>query len=83
MSTRKYLRGIARARMERDGVVHVNSYLGPNWRNITNAYPGFHGKKKQKRGSMQPILIYPMPPLGVGRRKIRKKELRKIRRSFT
>lgn len=60
MSTRKHLRNIARGQMERDGVSHINRYLGANWRNITHAYPGFRGEKRQKRGSQQRILIYRM-----------------------
>lgn len=56
MSTRKHLRNLARARMEREGVQRVNRYLGPNWRRVMQVYPKFIGKKRP--GSNQPILIY-------------------------
>lgn len=59
MSSRKYLRGIARAKLERQGAGEVNRRMGRGWRKIMNAYPGFRGKKRQKPGSSQPILIYP------------------------
>lgn len=61
MSMRKYLRAQAKGTLERRGVSRINSRIAMNWRQIVNAYPGFHGKKRQKPGSSQPILRYPAP----------------------
>ena len=58
MSTRKYLRGMARATMVKNGVEKPNKHLASYWRRIMHAHPEFHGKKKQHRGSKQPVIIY-------------------------
>lgn len=55
---RKLLRSMARAELERQGCSNVNKNLGSSWREITGAYPGFKGQKKQRKGSKQPILCY-------------------------
>lgn len=61
MSMRKYLRGLAKAKMERNGVTKINRRMSYSWRKEIGAYPGFDGKKRQKKGSKQFVLRYPIP----------------------
>ena len=59
---RKLLRSMAKAEARRRGWAKINSRMAwGQWRDLIGAYPGFHGKKKQKKGSRQPILKYPAP----------------------
>lgn len=56
---RKLLRAMARAEMERRGYSKVNRRMDMGrWREIVKAHPGFYGKKRQRKGSRQPILRY-------------------------
>ena len=56
---RKLLRAMAKAKMERRGYSKVNRRMDMGrWREIVKAHPGFHGKKRQRKGSRQPILRY-------------------------
>ena len=58
---RKLMRSVAKAKMREDGASKVNQRMALRWRVTLNAYPGFRGQKKQRRGSRQPILAYPIP----------------------
>ncbi len=56
---RKLLRAMAKAEMKRRGYTKVNRRMGNGrWREIVKAHPGFCGKKRQRKGSAQPILHY-------------------------
>ena len=59
MSTRKHMREMVRRQAARRGIKPTVAVRG--WRRVWNAYPNFIGKKKQKKGSKQPILKYPVP----------------------
>ena len=59
MSTRKYLRARVRHMAESTGL--KPSAMVHRWRYFLDAYPKFHGEKRQKKGSKQPILKYPVP----------------------
>ncbi len=59
MSTRRFLRARVRRMAELSGArpskaVHY-------WRKLLDVYPNFRGSKRQKKGSKQPILVYPVP----------------------
>ena len=59
MSTRRFLRARVRRMAELSGArpskaVHY-------WRKLLDVYPNFIGAKRQKKGSKQPILVYPVP----------------------
>ena len=55
--TSKHYRAIAKAYAEYH---HMKpSKVTPLWRKLFKLYPDFKGKKKQKKGSRQPILKYP------------------------
>lgn len=58
---RKLLRIMAKAKMERMGYSKVNRRMAyGQWRRVLGpgAYPDFYGKKRQRKGSWQPILKY-------------------------
>lgn len=58
---RKLLRSMAKAKMERIGYSKVNRRMRySQWRRVLGewAYPDFYGKKRQRKGSRQPILKY-------------------------
>ena len=56
---RKLLRAMAKAEMLRRGYSKVNRRMGNGrWREVAKAHPGFRGKKRQCKGSTQPILRY-------------------------
>lgn len=58
---RKLLRSMAKAKMERMGYSKVNRRMRySQWRRVLGerAYPDFYGKKRQRKGSRQPILKY-------------------------
>lgn len=57
MSTRKYLRRKVRNIAAIKG--WKPSKAVQNWRTILGVYPHFVGKKRQEKGSEQPILKYP------------------------
>lgn len=59
MATRKHLREMVRRQAARRGIKPSAAVRG--WRRVCNAYPGFVGQKHQKKGSRQPILVYPIP----------------------
>ncbi len=57
---RKLLRNLAKAQMEQTGYSKVNRRMYGHWREVLGkgAYSGFYGKKRQNKGSRQPILKY-------------------------
>ena len=56
---RKHLRRKAKYLMSTDGVTKINRCMSfGRWRRIIDAYPDFYGKKRQYKGSSQPILHY-------------------------
>lgn len=58
---RKLLRSMAKVKMERMGYSKVNRRMAyGQWRRVLGpgAYPDFQGKKRQSKGSRQPILKY-------------------------
>lgn len=58
---RKLLRSMAKAKMKKMGYSKVNRRMAyGRWREILGkgAYPGFYGKKKQNKHSLQPVLKY-------------------------
>lgn len=71
---RELYRAMAKAEMRRKGYPKVNRLMSPrrqgvNWRKALGIVPteaktgrkfyeGFYGKKRQKKGSRQPILTY-------------------------
>lgn len=59
MSTRKHMREMVRRQAARRGIKSSTAVRG--WRRVWGAYPDFFGKKRQKKGSKQPILKYPIP----------------------
>lgn len=63
MSARKYYREMVRSQAAAHGV--KASRAVHNWRRILGLYPDFVGKKNQKPGSKQRVLVYPMPRGGI------------------
>ena len=59
MSTRKHMREMVRRQAARRGIKPSLAVSG--WRRVWSAYPHFVGEKRQKKGSKQPILKYPVP----------------------
>lgn len=58
MSTRKHMREMVRRQAARHGIKPSMAVRG--WRRVWGAYPDFFGHKRQKKGSKQPILKYPI-----------------------
>ncbi len=58
MSTRKHLRQKVRSMAEHNN--YKPSRAVKKWSDILGVYPGFKGKKRQPKGSTQPILKYPV-----------------------
>lgn len=67
---RELLRSMAKAEMARQGYSKINRRMGyGRWRQVLKITPrdrktglkiyyGFHGNKRQRKGSRQPILMY-------------------------
>lgn len=61
MSMRKIRRALAKSAMKKRGVEKINRNIkNGKWRKVlgASAYPSFHGKAWQRKGSTQPILKY-------------------------